>query len=445
MNGCHQDAGHQGQQQMLWLLHDQFWWPGMAEQIQKAINSCDLCIQHEGSNAEAPMWPIIVTTPLELLHVDITSIETTVELDQPQTWWTFWSFMTTLQNMLWHMWSLIKTWKLLLSFCSKSTSWSSENWPSSWVTEGPTLKATSSESFARLWAYGRFKTSPYHDQTNGQVEWAHQMLLCMIGKLSKDWKADWAKHLSKLVHAYNSTRLAITRYILHYLMFGHWMCLPVDLYFPTIRGTKNTSMLTTTLPSYVNNCRKPLKRLKCSPQSEAERQKRHYNRKANAVSLEPGDLDLAKADAYRGRSKVKDWWEEEPYKVECQVAEGIPSYIMKHQQTGCSWVLHWNQLFLITPMEWTLICMIAWAKQARYTTITLENQTPEESENEEAPQSADFPLLAQHQRGETPLAWVNRKLCAFMQMFSRASLLDKGKTTPAVCMMKEKTTGKTIH
>ena len=59
--------------------------------------------------------------------------------------------------------------------------------------------------------------------------------------------------------------------------------------------------------------------------SEAEREKQHYNRKANAVSLEPGDLVLAKADAYRGRRKVNDQWEEDPYEVECQTAEGIPS------------------------------------------------------------------------------------------------------------------------
>ena len=160
--------------------------------------------------------------------------------------------------------------------------------------------------------------------------------------------------------------------------------------------------------------------------SEAERQEWYYDRKANAISLEPGDLVLAKSDAYRGRWEVKDQWEEEPYKVECQVVEGIPFYLMKNQWTGCSWILHWNWLFLITPTEGTPLFMVVWAKQARCTTTTLEEQTPEGSETEEAPQSANCPSLAQHQTGETPLGWVNRKLCAFMWTFSRASLLEQG-------------------
>ena len=66
----------------------------------------------------------------------------------------------------------------------------------------------------------KVRTSPYHAQTNEQVEQADQMLMCMIGKLNKDKKADWPKHLPKLVHAYNSMRSAITGYSLHYLMFG---------------------------------------------------------------------------------------------------------------------------------------------------------------------------------------------------------------------------------
>ena len=70
--------------------------------------------------------------------------------------------------------------------------------------------------------------------------------------------------------------------------------------------------------------------------SEAERQKQYYDRKANAISQEPGDLVLAKADAYKGKRKVKDWWKEEPYEVEHQVAEGIPSYLMKNWHMGCS-------------------------------------------------------------------------------------------------------------
>ena len=50
--------------------------------------------------------------------------------------------------------------------------------------------------------------------------------------------------------------------------------------------------------------------------SEAERQKWYYDRKPNAISLEPGDLDLTKVNAYRGKRKVKDQWEEEPYEAE---------------------------------------------------------------------------------------------------------------------------------
>ena len=37
--------------------------------------------------------------------------------------------------------------------------------------------------------------------------------------------------------------------------------------------------------------------------SEAERQKWHCHRNANAILLEPGDLVLAKADAYRVEEK----------------------------------------------------------------------------------------------------------------------------------------------
>ena len=74
MNGCHHDAGYQGQQWTLYLLHDQSQWPGMATQMQKAISGCEQCIQHEGIHCKAPVQPIIVTASLELLHVDLPAL-----------------------------------------------------------------------------------------------------------------------------------------------------------------------------------------------------------------------------------------------------------------------------------------------------------------------------------------------------------------------------------
>ena len=82
MNRCHQDAGHQDQQQTLYLLQDWFWWPSMVMQMQKVISNCKWWIQHEDTCAKAPMQPIIVTAHLEMIHIDFMSIDMTMKLDQ---------------------------------------------------------------------------------------------------------------------------------------------------------------------------------------------------------------------------------------------------------------------------------------------------------------------------------------------------------------------------
>ena len=82
LNGCHQDVGHQGQDHTLSLLEECFWWPGMAKQMKLVIRACTCCLQHVGGIPQAPLCPIVATAPLDLLHVDFTSIETTLELNQ---------------------------------------------------------------------------------------------------------------------------------------------------------------------------------------------------------------------------------------------------------------------------------------------------------------------------------------------------------------------------
>ena len=144
----------------------------------------------------------------------------------------------------------------------------------------------------------------------------------------------------------------------HYLMFGCKPCLPIDFYFPIMRGMEKHQHVDCYIAKLCEKLHEAFKEAQAQSTSEAERQKQwYYDRKANAISLETGDLVLAKADAYKGKRKVKDWWEEEPYEVEHQVAEGVPSNLMKNQHTGHSWVLHQNWLFLIIPAEGTPLCM----------------------------------------------------------------------------------------
>ena len=51
----------------------------------------------------------------------------------------------------------------------------------------------------------KVRTSPYHPQSNGQVERVHQTLMRMIGKLDTSKKKCWPEHIAPICHAYNAT------------------------------------------------------------------------------------------------------------------------------------------------------------------------------------------------------------------------------------------------
>ena len=85
-----------------------------------------------------------------------------------------------------------------------------------------------------LYGVQKLRTSPYHAQTNGQVECMNQMIIHMIGKLEEDKKACWSEHLLELLLAYNTTCSAATRYSPYYLLFVRRSRIPVDYLFPTL-------------------------------------------------------------------------------------------------------------------------------------------------------------------------------------------------------------------
>ena len=55
----------------------------MVEDCRASVKGYQHCQIFEGAVVKAPLYPIKVYMPLELVHVDFTSIETTMELNQP--------------------------------------------------------------------------------------------------------------------------------------------------------------------------------------------------------------------------------------------------------------------------------------------------------------------------------------------------------------------------
>ena len=57
------------------------------------------------------------------------------------------------------------------------------------------------------------------------------------------------------------------------------------------------------------------------------------------MDLKPGDLVLVKADAFKGKRKIRDRWEDKTCDVVCQITTDIPSYEVT-DQCGQSQILH---------------------------------------------------------------------------------------------------------
>ena len=67
LKGCHDDLGHLGIERTLDLLRDQFYWPGMTEDVTRHIRQCEKCLRFKASPDRAPMENVEATYPMELV------------------------------------------------------------------------------------------------------------------------------------------------------------------------------------------------------------------------------------------------------------------------------------------------------------------------------------------------------------------------------------------
>ena len=339
LNGIHRYAGHQGQARMLALAQERFWWLTLVEDCKAMIRGCQHCCAFEGASPKVLLCPIRAYMPLELVHMDFTSIEMDMELNKPPGVKNVlvitnhfmryaMAFVTKDQTAKTVARVLYKQFIAIFGVPAKLLSDRGANFTSRLV-----------EELCSAFGIQKCSTTSYHAQCNGQVERFHQMLFCMLGKLTKDKKAQWEKHLPEVLQVYNSTRSAVTSYSSHYLMFKRHLWLPIDFYFPSWGAFEYFHHV----PEYVDEIRHHFREAyteaHIQTNLEADRQKRNYDRATSTVQLVPGDAILLKQDVFQGKRKMKDRWGDEEYEVIHQVAPDVPVYEV-HDRSGNARVIH---------------------------------------------------------------------------------------------------------
>ena len=111
--------------------------------------------------------------------------------------------------------------------------------------------------------------------------------------------------------------------------------------------------------------------------NEADRQKRNYDKFTSTVQLMPGDVVWTKANAFQGKRKMEDRWDEVEYEIACQVANGAPSYKTK-DSSGKVKMAHCNRLFLVATSQGapTALCQSEYANVDPTTRSALAELTP---------------------------------------------------------------------
>ena len=226
LDGCHQEAAHQGRCHSTTLMQERFWWPGMTQDLRNCIKKCGHCRKYEAAPPIVPIKPLTCSGPGELLHVNFTSTEETVPLKEEPVIWN----VLVLQD---HFSKYVVAYVVKDQTAHTTTETLRNGYfrlfgvPAYLFSDqGKAFRGHIITHLCDLCGVQKLRTLPYHAQTNGQVERMSQTIIHMIGKLEEDKKACWSEHLPELLLAYNATRCTETRYSPYYLLFGRRSRIP---------------------------------------------------------------------------------------------------------------------------------------------------------------------------------------------------------------------------
>ncbi|XP_062386495.1 uncharacterized protein LOC134074829 [Sardina pilchardus] len=210
--------------------------------------------------------------------------------------------------------------------------------------QGANFESTLIHELCQLYGCRKTRTTPYHPQGNGSCERFNQTLLNLLGTLESEQQNRWVEHLPSLLHAYNNSVHATTGYAPSYLMFGRHTRLPVDLLLGTT-PSEGVGSISEWVSQHHERLRYAYSKASENLGAAAQKNRRLYDRTAREAPLLPGERVLVWDNRRRGKGKLSDRWESQPYVVVSQRQDDLPVYVVRPEgKPGPERVLHRNLL-----------------------------------------------------------------------------------------------------
>ena len=403
----------------------------MARNLRNHIRKCGRCKKFEAAPPVAQLRPLACSGPGELLHVDFTSIEETVPLHEEPV-------IRNVMVMQDHFSKYVVAYVVKDQTARTATETLRNGYfglfgaPTYLVSDqGKAFTGHLISNLCELYGVQKLRTSPYHAQTNGQVERMNQTIIRMIGKLEQDKKARWSEHLPEMLAAYNGTHSAVTGYSPYFLLFGRKSRMPVDCLFPTLCDSPHQAKMEVSVAAMQKRLKEAFAVARHLTSQEAARQRRYYDRKAGAVALQPGDVVMVHTDGFVGKRKVdggfivesqlEDW---PVYKVRCLTSDAKqkPKYRIPHR----------NCLLLVTNEDDPVVP--GQLAQAKVSPVVL-NATLEAASEDKGPYGPLPSLLTRQEGDMTSRVWLNGEFRTkpWTQLTSRATESPPDQLGDEVC------------
>ena len=223
MKGLHDEVGHQGRDRTLSLVRERFYWDTLHRDVCSYVAKCVRCIKRESHPHTAPMVPIHVSHPMELIHLDFLKIEPSKGNYENVL------IVTDHYTRYAQAYACKNQTALTTARCLWEQFIRHYGFPHRILTDqGTNFEAELFKDLCDIAATEKVRTTSYHPQGNGLYERFNSTLLNMLGTLTPEQKVDWKAHLLTMCNAYNSTVHSTTGFSPYFLMFGRHPRLPID-------------------------------------------------------------------------------------------------------------------------------------------------------------------------------------------------------------------------